>query len=532
MPQRVIGYDEEGKPVYAAPPPAPPARPSVTDLARQFLAAYAQDDPAIRAAIGATKGAGHTALTLGSLLHQIPGVRSGIDALYGQSGLSDAAFSAAFEAVKPSNTMERIGYGGEQLLELALPGGATQRLGTRAVAAVAPTLRSLLPEVLAKYLPRAAVEAGVGTAQAVSQGASPEAGAIGGAVGPIVSGVVGKVGDVVGNRAIPFVRSAIKPTVSAMRHEAGSAWSGLDETANKMARFVIDKRLMSAADAQKLVREAETEIQDAIAAAGDPVADAGDTILKFLGRFRQKAAGQLKRSGDIDIIEREIRDVIQGPLGKTVPVLDPVTGAAVVDARGNVVTQRVLRDDVTASEALTRARRTSQFETRKQYGEQKGTDVEAAKYVERGARSAVKQAVPATVAPFAQQSQAIGAREILDRMAMRTGNRDALSLPGIVGAAPTMAAGRIPILGIVAHALRNGQLRAGMWSDALGNALTRADEKGVVNILTRIAAIEAGKGDTDPMPSHALTVTAPDGTGYTFPTQQQADAFKQAAGIK
>lgn len=72
-------------------------------------------------ATGVVKGAAHTAIDLGQLVHLIPGVSSGVDALYGSPGLSAKAFPSARESTAYSNGAQTAGGVLETLAELATP---------------------------------------------------------------------------------------------------------------------------------------------------------------------------------------------------------------------------------------------------------------------------------------------------------------------------------------------------------------------------------------------------------------------------
>lgn len=80
-------------------------------------------DTATDVAKGAVKGAAHTALDLGEAVHLIPGVTKGIDALYGQPGLSDAAFKDARDRTAYTNAPQMVGGGLETAAEMAIPVG-------------------------------------------------------------------------------------------------------------------------------------------------------------------------------------------------------------------------------------------------------------------------------------------------------------------------------------------------------------------------------------------------------------------------
>lgn len=155
-------------------------------------------------------------------------------------------------------------------------------------------------------------------------------------------------------------------------------------------------------------------------------------------------------------------------------------------------TTRALRTDVMADEALDSARASSKWTTRKQWGEQKGTRMEAEKAVERAQRDAVKEAVPEARPVLAKQGNAIRSAETLDRMQLRAGNRDAVSLPAHVIAAGEIATGRVPLMAFAANWLRNNQMKAGIGADALAKAIQRNDVRSVSEILGRLGvAFEA-----------------------------------------
>ena len=120
------------------------------------------------------------------------------------------------------------------------------------------------------------------------------------------------------------------------------------------------------------------------------------------------------------------------------------------------------RGQVSAREALESARKSGQWGTRKQWGEQKGATTEAKKAVERAQRDAVKVAVPDAKPLLQREGQALTAADVLDRMAQRASNRDPLSLPAAV-----IAQGR-PMLSVRLTAdtipLRAGGPDTPVWS--------------------------------------------------------------------
>jgi hypothetical protein len=141
---------------------------------------------------------------------------------------------------------------------------------------------------------------------------------------------------------------------------------------------------------------------------------------------------------------------------------------------------RQLRPDVPAEEALDIARTTSRFETRRSWGEQKGTAMEAVKAQERAVRDAFRQALPEARTPLERQGQAILAERVMDRQVWREANRDVVSLPGLVGLSANA------VVGFAAHWLRNNQLRAGIWADQLADAIATNNAAAAAGILSRL----------------------------------------------
>ena len=60
------------------------------------------------------------------------------------------------------------------------------------------------------------------------------------------------------------------------------------------------------------------------------------------------------------------------------------------------------------------------------------------------------------------------------------------SLPAHVVAAGEVASGRVPVLAFAANWLRNNQLPAGLWADALRRAVARRDVQTVSTALERL----------------------------------------------
>lgn len=142
--------------------------------------------------IGVVKGAGSTAANLGRLALHTPIV--GRFLKFANEHLSgatheqqEAAFAAATEALKGTNLTQSTLKGAEQLAELVVPSNTVAAAGEKAATVMAPRLTQSLGPLLARVLPRAAIEAPAAAAMASAQGGSPVAGAVLGAAGPLVS---------------------------------------------------------------------------------------------------------------------------------------------------------------------------------------------------------------------------------------------------------------------------------------------------------------------------------------------------------
>jgi hypothetical protein len=420
---------------------------------------------------GAAKSLGNSAIGLGRIMSHVPGVSALAETIGGQlpEGVSlDRAGAAIQEDLKPQNTAEHIGQIIEQLLEFAGPGlvrkGATSLAG------------------------RMATEGATGAGVAAAQGGDAlTTGGVSAAL-PLAGRVASAVGKKIGEKAIPLVRSAVKPTVTQLKQIAGASATGIEFQANKLAKFILDNGIATASQARAIIDDAEKAIQSAIKRAGNPITDAPQRAAYHLDMLEKSAAKQLLPKKDVAAIRAKAKELIEtSRMGETVEdtVMKP-SPSGLVDASGKVVevptkeARRVLRTDVRADEALETARKTSEWKTKKAYGEMKGADTEAAKAGERGTRNAVKKAVPETAPHLRKQGQAIDARNALDRMEQRAGNRDQVSLPGLVGASASA------VLGAAAHWLRNNQLKAGRYARALELAIADKDVQKVSDIMARL----------------------------------------------
>lgn len=412
-------------------------------------------DTAADVAIGTGKGVLNTAIGLGELVHRIPGVSSAVDAIAGQPGLSDASFSDARVRVQPTNTAQRVGFGAEQIGEFFIPGATAGKLAT------------VLPAKLAPVVTRgaqAALQTGAQSGSGVDAGASAVlANVIPGA------GAVKKTASVLSDAAESFVRAAIKPTVASLRKITGQG--GMDAKAQALVRFIIDNRLTTPEKARALFQSTEHELQRVLAVKNAPT-DAATRAARYLDALERSAGKQGLGADDVALVRKAAEELVSGPMGQTVS--------------GPAGATRVLRADVPAAEALESARASSRWTTRKQWGEQKGASMEASKAVERGQRDAVKAAIPETKPLLATEGKALTAETVLDRMAQRQGNREAVSLPAQMVGGVEIVSGNVPVLAIASNWLRNNGMKAGIWTDALAKAVKNGNAPLAADILKRL----------------------------------------------
>lgn len=419
--------------------------------------------------IGAAKGAANTVIGLGRVFYDhVPGVGAISDAaqraVFGDAVPAGPMFDAAkHEFATPTNTAQRIGYGAEQMAEYFVPAGRAEKLAAR-VAAGTPRYLRIFPEM--------AAQAGAGGAVATAQGQDPTAAAVSGAAMPVVGRPVSAGLRWAAGQAEPLARAAIKPTVTAMRRVAGASQTGLDAQAEKLVQFVLENKLTTPTKARALFDQTEVELRALLSGKNAPT-DEPARVLRYLQALERSASKQRLPAGDVAAIRNAAAELLEGSLGETKLQMVPQLHPTLVNPQGQPITvlvpqpYRVMRASTPADEALEAARSSGRWQTRKQWGEQKGTDIEVRKTVERAGRDAVKAAVPESAPLLRRESQALLAEEVLDRMAFRAANRDAVSLPAHVVAAGEIASGRVPIVAFAANWLRNNQLKAGIWAHAL-----------------------------------------------------------------
>lgn len=406
-------------------------------------------DAVVDVGIGVAKGVGNTVFGLGKAVRDYTPI----------GRISDAILPGAFDQrpqeLIPQNTAQRVGYTAEQVGEFFIPTGAVGKVGKVAEVAKSGGLTG--------------IQGGTAKDAGVSAGLS--------AVVPGASAVK-KAGKAIAGKAEPLVRAAIKPTVASLRKISGGG--GLDAKANALVRFIIDNKLTTADKARALFQNAEHELQRVLSVKNAPT-DAAVRAERYLQALERSAAKQGLGADDVKLIRQAMSDLVAGPMGDDA-----------VNAAGEAI--RVTRATVPAKEALESARASSRWKTRKQWGEQKGTTMEAQKAVERAQRDAVKTAVPEAKGLLQTEGKSLQAAEALDRMAQRAANRDAVSLPAHVVAAGEIASGKVPVLAFAANWLRNNQLKAGIWADALGRAIQNGNAPMAADILKKLGVGSASQG--------------------------------------
>lgn len=457
--------------------------------------------------VGALKGAAGTAVGLGSLFTQyVPGVSAAVDALYQLAGYpvdskrmtADPATVRSSLGLDPSNRVQSVGRGVEQVGEFFIPGAQAEKTAASIAARIAPNAPKALRAV-AELAPHIATQAGASGAVTAVQGGDARVGAVSGAVGPVLSAGAARAAQAIGDSAIPLVRAAIKPTVTAMKQQSGASVTGISTQANALAKFIVDKRLTTPDKAEAIIVDAERELQRLVQGVTTPT-DTPQRAARYLDALKRSAAKQGLGASDVAAIVGKQRELLKSsPLSEDVftTVMKPSPSGLVTPSGQPVmvptqVKSRALRTDVAPAEALDVARSTSRWSTRRQYGELKGASVEADKAVERASRDAVKVAVPGAKDQLQLQGQAIKAKQVLDRKAFREANRDAVSLPAHVVGAAEIAQGRVPIMAMAANWLRNNQLKAGIWADRLASAMKRNDVREVSSIMNRLGVSGAG----------------------------------------
>ncbi|HYC56722.1 MAG TPA: hypothetical protein VEL28_17460, partial [Candidatus Binatia bacterium] len=295
-------YQDAQRPAPAPAEPTVPAGPAPTHPLGRL------GDAVLDVGMGAAKGAASTAAGLGRLVHQLPGVSRAVDAVYGQPGLSAAAFNAADAALQPTSSAQTIGKAAEQIGEVLVPSRAITAAGTALAGRVAPALGQVVGQTAARVLPRAAVEAVGGAGLAAAQGGSA---ALGGVLGA----------------AVPVAGAAIQRAPVALREQAekqvqqalGATKERFKAMAERLTPQILQRGLRGSRDslqrqAADMAETAGEQIDVALAQYGarevnaQPVVDALETAKDSFRTTTRMPIGEALAKGK----EKAIRNVTDG----------------------------------------------------------------------------------------------------------------------------------------------------------------------------------------------------------------------------
>lgn len=242
------------------------------------------------ALIGGMKGVAEIPMFLGGLVQKIPGVSRVVDALYGQPGLSDAAFSESSplrEDLAPTNTAQRVGYGVERLGEFFVPiaGPATKVLGASRLAAKAPVIAKNLPTI------RRGLEGVSAGSLTLAQGGTPTEAAIAAGLSVALPGT---------DRMRKFTAETVKDSAEAgMARALGATKEVAKQEAADIAPEMLERGV--GGTRRSMLSQADTQVADIgreIGAVVDAAAQSGSTVPvdQFVMALRQS---RIKSQGDV-----------------------------------------------------------------------------------------------------------------------------------------------------------------------------------------------------------------------------------------
>lgn len=433
-------------------------------------------------ATGAVKGAASTAINLGSAVSKIPVVGPALTATGNALAGGDTpavpaaqAFEAARAAVAPSNTLQRVGKGMEQVAEFAVPAGAVSnsiKAGT--------TGAGLLTRVAAQ----GAGGAGVGGGVAAAHNENPVVGAFTGGVAGAVAPVVDAVAPALANKAQQVMRAALKPSKAAIKEMPGGLRAGLDEQAETMARYVLDKKL-TPANVKVYVEGFKDRLDAAVAQHGDAVVPGAPAIEAAIKQIEARY-GSAAIPSDIKPLIEKLYEMTPGPATQVASKVLGANGQPIMTTVPGALT-RTARTDVTAAEALDLAQRMKAM-NRGSWGTMTGPAKETGKAIESSLRTQAKS-VPEIADAQAGHGMAIAANRTLENAAHRIGNREVVSPFGFVShslAVPTLGASEL-----VAKAqslLQKHPIESAHKLKGLADSIARKNYPMIAKILARFSA--------------------------------------------
>ena len=242
------------------------------------------------ALIGGVKGVAEIPMLLGGLVQKIPGVSQAVDALYGQPGLSDAAFSESSPIRKdlaPTNTAQRVGYETERLGEFFVPiaGPATKVLGASRLAAKAPVIAKNLPTI------RRGLEGVSAGSLTLAQGGTPTEAAISAGLSAALPGT---------DKTRKFASEVVKDSAEAgMARALGASKEWAKDEAMDLAPEMLERGV--GGTRRSMLSQADTQVADIgreIGAVVDAAAQSGSTVPvdQFVMALRQS---RIKSQGNV-----------------------------------------------------------------------------------------------------------------------------------------------------------------------------------------------------------------------------------------
>ncbi len=341
-------------------------------------------------------------------------------------------------------------------------------------------------------------------------------------IGGQTSGVgelVRRGGEAVERRAVPFIRSAVKPVLTEMRRRAGIEGTVPNIVANRIAKFIDLKQLRTPEQADALVKGLGGQVDDVVAKAeqANPelAIDSAERIPRYIGDLLKRVEKQILPGKDRAAIQNVGRELVEdSPLSRSTyqaPAAETLeeglargarTGATMAENAGRRTPSpggqaqftdsggafpqssrpRELRTDVKPSEALELVRNKSFYDPTATGGQLAG-----GKAIESAVRDGVKATVSDTVPLLRDQGRAMDARSALDRGAWRDANRDQIGMGGMLG----VANGR-PIIGALLQLLKENQLRAGLAAGRTGRGIQQGAQRTGEELQQIIAALIAG----------------------------------------
>lgn len=303
-----------------------PHQPESAATQRETAPSSGVMDTALDVGVGAIKGAAKTAVGVGELVSQIPGVSHAIDAAYGP-GVRRTAFDWARARLQPANTAEKIGQGIEQTAEFFGPGSALK--GAKAAMA----LRGGRAAKLANAVTGLGVEgASAAAVDAAQKGTTADALS----TGLTSAGVGGAIGATVKGAQLPARWLSERIEASLLKPLAG-ALEG--QTPAQMVKNLYKHKLggsldQSYAKVNQRLAEKSAELKAALTA--DPAARvklaiiAGDTAKQYAGNkkaiealdaireaveFELNKRGVQMGNGVLDLAEANVAKQAVGELG-------------------------------------------------------------------------------------------------------------------------------------------------------------------------------------------------------------------------